>query len=106
MLCVLGLIRIELVRRVWSRLRRHNQGIDPKISEGPGFCNSFVGKIPKQGRWTMSNFSFSCRLNTRFGFLTLIALLMVLSSTLASSQTTVAQGSIQGTVTDPSGAVV
>src|ERR1700732_5017032 len=53
----------------------------------------------------MSNFS-SSRLNTRFSLLTLIALLMVLSSTVVSAQTTVAQGSIQGTVTDPSGAVV
>src|SRR4029077_15335776 len=68
--------------------------------------NRVMGKSPKEGRWTMSNFSFSSRLNTRFSFLALIALLMVLSSTLASAQTTVAQGSIQGTVTDPSGAVV
>ena len=53
----------------------------------------------------MSNFS-SSRLITRFSFLTLVALLLMLSSTLVSAQTTVAQGSIQGTVTDPSGAVV
>src|ERR1700732_2816184 len=53
----------------------------------------------------MSNFS-SSRLNTRFSLLTLIALLLMLSSTLVWAQTTVAQGSIQGTVTDPSGAVV
>src|SRR5437660_12714430 len=52
----------------------------------------------------MSNNSSSHR-NTRFSLVTLIALLMVLSSTLPA-QTTVAQGSIQGTVTDPSGAVV
>jgi hypothetical protein len=44
--------------------------------------------------------------DTRFSLLTLIALLVVLSSTLVSAQTTVAQGSIQGIVTDPSGAVV
>ena len=53
----------------------------------------------------MSNFSCA-RLNTRFSTLVLMALLLVLSSTLVSAQTTVAQGSIQGTVTDPSGAVV
>src|SRR5882762_9243934 len=54
----------------------------------------------------MSNFSFSSRLNTRFGFLTLIALLLMLSSTVVSAQTTPSTGSIVGTVTDPSGAVV
>src|SRR5712664_801800 len=53
----------------------------------------------------MSNNS-SSRLNTRFSLLTLIVLSLMLSSTLVSAQTTVAQGSIQGTVTDPSGAVV
>ncbi len=54
----------------------------------------------------MSNFSFSSRLNTRFGFLTLIAMLLMLSSTLMLAQTTLSTGSIVGTVTDPSGAVV
>jgi len=53
----------------------------------------------------MSNFSCA-RLNTRFSTLVLMALLLVLSSTLVSAQTTISQGSIQGTVTDPSGAVV
>src|ERR1700694_5602896 len=53
----------------------------------------------------MSN-NNSSRLSTRFSFLTLTASLLILSSTLVSAQTTVAQGSIQGTVTDPSGAVV
>src|ERR1700686_661934 len=53
----------------------------------------------------MSNFSCA-RLNTRFSTLVLRVLLLVLSATLVSAQTTVAQGSIQGTVTDPSGAVV
>src|ERR1700704_4361620 len=53
----------------------------------------------------MSNFS-SSRLNTRFGFLTLIASLLMLSSTLVWAQTTLSTGSISGTVTDPSGAVV
>src|SRR6202171_4704668 len=53
----------------------------------------------------MSN-NNSSRLNTRFSLLTLIVLSLMLSSTLVSAQTTVAQGSIQGTVTDPSGAVV
>ncbi len=54
----------------------------------------------------MSNFSFSSRLNTRFSLLRLIALLLMLSSTLVSAQTTLSTGSIVGTVTDPSGAVV
>src|SRR6266853_1147593 len=53
----------------------------------------------------MSNNS-SSRVNTRFSLLTLIILSLMLSSTLVSAQTTVAQSSIQGTVTDPSGAVV
>ena len=42
----------------------------------------------------------------RFSLLALVALFSLLSSTFVSAQTTVAQGSIQGTVTDPSGAVV
>jgi hypothetical protein len=53
----------------------------------------------------MSTFS-SSRLNTRFSLLTLIALLLMLSSTVVSAQTTLSTGSIVGTVTDPSGAVV
>src|SRR5260370_7000596 len=53
----------------------------------------------------MSYFS-SSHLSTRFSLLTLIALLLILSSTLVSAQTTLSTGSIVGTVTDPSGAGV
>jgi len=53
----------------------------------------------------MSNFS-SSRPNTRFSLLTLIGMLLMLSTTLVSAQTTLSTGSIGGTVTDPSGAVV
>ena len=53
----------------------------------------------------MSNFS-SSRLNTRFRLLALLAVICLLSSAFVSAQTTISQGSIQGTVTDPSGAVV
>src|SRR6266849_1940822 len=54
----------------------------------------------------MSNFNSPDFSLGRFG-LALLAILLVLSLTTAVvAQTTVAQGSIQGTVTDPSGAVV
>src|SRR5258708_26876834 len=53
----------------------------------------------------MSNFS-SSRPNTRFSLLTLIGMLLMLSPILVSAQTTLSTGSIVGTVTDPSGAVV
>ena len=43
---------------------------------------------------------------TRSSMLALISLLVVFSSTLLLAQTTVATGSIVGTVTDPSGALV
>lgn len=52
----------------------------------------------------MSNIN-SSRLGARFGFLALVAIFAMVSSAVMA-QTTVAQGSIQGTVTDPSGAVV
>src|SRR6202451_1133260 len=46
------------------------------------------------------------RSGSRFIFLTFIVLAALLLSSAAFAQTTVAQGSIQGLVTDPSGAVV
>ncbi len=45
------------------------------------------------------------RLSTRFSLLALIAVLLLVSSVVVA-QTTISQGSIQGTITDPSGAVV
>jgi hypothetical protein len=53
----------------------------------------------------MSNFNFS-RPGARFMLLALVALSTLLLSSVAFAQTTVAQGSIQGSVTDPTGAVV
>jgi hypothetical protein len=53
----------------------------------------------------MSNLN-SSRQGARFSLLALIALIALLHSSATFAQTTVAQGSIQGTVTDPSGAVV
>jgi hypothetical protein len=52
----------------------------------------------------MSNFSSPLRFSVRFGLLGL-ATLVLLSSTMFA-QTTISTGSIVGTVTDPSGAVV
>jgi hypothetical protein len=51
----------------------------------------------------MSKFS---QLHARVLFVVLVALCGLLISSVAHAQTTVAQGSIQGTITDPSGAVV
>src|SRR5437868_6525343 len=48
----------------------------------------------------------SSRFRAQFTLVALIALTLLLLSSLALAQTTVAQGSIQGTVTDPAGAVV
>jgi hypothetical protein len=48
----------------------------------------------------------SSRSSARFLVLALVALSALLLSSVAFGQTTVAQGSIQGTVTDPTGAVV
>jgi hypothetical protein len=45
------------------------------------------------------------RLSTRFSLLVLVAVLLLVSSVVVA-QTTISQGSIQGTITDPSGAVV
>jgi uncharacterized surface anchored protein len=53
----------------------------------------------------MQTFNFS-RPGMRFALLALVTLSALLLSSVAVAQTTVAQGSIQGTVTDPSGAVV
>jgi hypothetical protein len=53
----------------------------------------------------MLKFNFS-RPAMRFALLALVTVFALLFSTGAIAQTTVAQGSIQGTVTDPSGAVV
>src|SRR5271168_2079945 len=60
-------------------------------------------KFPK-GRWMMSNFSSPRQFCARFS--ALLALTFLLASTFALAQSTVGTGSIQGTVTDPSGAVV
>lgn len=48
----------------------------------------------------------SPRRGTRFGLLALVAVFALFLSSVAVAQTSVAQGSIQGTVTDPTGAVV
>jgi hypothetical protein len=53
----------------------------------------------------MLNFN-APRLGTRFSLLALITLFLLLSSSLMPAQTTLSTGSIDGTVTDPSGAVV
>ena len=52
----------------------------------------------------MSNFNSPLRFGVRFGLLALAAI-VVLSSMMVA-QTTISTGSIVGTVTDPSGAVV
>ena len=52
----------------------------------------------------MSNFNSPLRFGVRFGLLALAAIAL-LSSTMVA-QTTISTGSIVGTVTDPSGAVV
>jgi hypothetical protein len=59
--------------------------------------------VPK-GRWTMLNFS-SPRPAVRIGLLAL-AVVFFLSSSMLFAQTTLSTGSLTGTVTDPSGAVV
>jgi hypothetical protein len=46
------------------------------------------------------------RADVRFALLSLIAICLLLVSSMSFAQTTVAQGSIQGTITDPSNAVV
>src|SRR5690242_15336258 len=57
----------------------------------------------QKGRWTMSQIN-SARLSAQFCRLA-VAVLFCLSS-LLMAQTTLSTGSISGTVTDPSGAVV
>src|ERR1700686_4745833 len=58
-----------------------------------------------EGTFTMLKPNFF-RIGLRFALLALIALSLLLMSTVSFAQTTVAQGSIQGTLTDPSGAGV
>jgi len=53
----------------------------------------------------LSNSNSRCRYASRFGWL-LMAFVLLLSSVVVLAQTTISTGSIQGTVTDPSGAVV
>src|SRR3984893_4106086 len=60
--------------------------------------------FPK-GSFTMLT-SNSLRRGGQFALLALIALSLLLVSSVSFAQTTVAQGSIQGTITDPSSAVV
>jgi hypothetical protein len=60
--------------------------------------------VPK-GRFTMLKLDFS-RPGARLALLAFIVLTALLLSSVAFAQTTVAQGSIQGSVTDPTGAVV
>src|ERR1700722_13074728 len=63
-------------------------------------------KTSPKGRFTMLKLN-SSRLGARFVVLALITLsTLILSSVAGYAQTTVAQGSIQGTVTDPTGAAV
>jgi len=71
------------------------------------FVSVNTGSEPTlKGRWTMSpNFNRPVRPATIFVTFVL-AITFLLSSTFVLAQTTVATGSIQGNVTDPSGAVV
>src|SRR5580700_4996350 len=59
--------------------------------------------VPK-GRFTMSSSNSPLRFAVRFGLLGLFAVLLLASAVIA--QTTISTGSIVGTVTDPSGAIV
>jgi Carboxypeptidase regulatory-like domain len=54
----------------------------------------------------MLNFNSPLRLCARFSVVLLAVLVVLTMSTATFAQTTISQGSIQGTVTDPSGAVV
>src|ERR1700730_11483496 len=63
--------------------------------------NAFVKNSRKEGKTMNPQFSHP---GTRFSILALIGLFIVFSSTVLLAQTTVATGSIVGTVTDPSGA--
>jgi hypothetical protein len=68
------------------------------------FLNAVDTTIPK-GRYTMLNLNSPQRFFTRFSVLALAAVFLMLSS-LMLAQTTISTGTIDGTVTDPSGAVV
>src|SRR5258708_29693637 len=74
-----------------------------------GFARMLLGPIPMKtfpkGKTVMPSFN-SSRSGIGFTLPALIALSALLLSSVAFAQTTVAQGSIQGTVTDPTGAVV
>ncbi|MGA8340679.1 MAG: TonB-dependent receptor [Candidatus Sulfotelmatobacter sp.] len=61
--------------------------------------------IPK-GWWKMLNSNFSQRFAMRLGFSVMLLTTLALLSSVMSAQTTIATGSIVGTVTDASGAVV
>src|SRR6202035_5463326 len=65
--------------------------------------NAFVKNSRKEGKTMNPQFSHP---GARFSILALIGLFVVFSSTLLVAQTTLSTGSISGTVTDPSGAVV
>src|SRR5579863_10214801 len=61
----------------------------------------------ERGRWTMLNFISPLRGAARVGWLvTLVAAVVLLMTSIPFAQTTISTGSIVGTVTDPSGAVV
>src|SRR5258708_1389283 len=77
--------------------------------ESAGSARMLLGQIPMKtfpkGKTVMPSFNAS-RSGIGFTLPALIALSVLLLSSVAFAQTTVAQGSIQGTVTDPTGAVV
>src|SRR5712692_911188 len=93
-----------------------------ELAESPFFlsvmiqCGHFIYRVRSsesetvkslKGRWTMSLNLLSPRhCATRFISLMALVTVVLLSSALVMAQTTVSQGSIQGTITDPSGAVV
>src|SRR4029077_4475307 len=62
-------------------------------------------RCASKGKFTMSHFN-SHRLRARFIPLAVIALGLLLSNLCVLAQTTISTGSIVGTVTDPTGAVV
>jgi hypothetical protein len=63
-------------------------------------------KSNRKGRFTMLKLNFSRQVATRFTVLVLVALSMLLLSSLVLGQTTVSNGSVSGTITDATGAVV
>ena len=68
-------------------------------------AKNFSEELSPKGRSTMPKFNFF-HPGARFALLALVTVSALLLTSGAMAQTTVAQGSIQGTVTDPSGAVV